>query len=119
MTNLFSRKFRSGSRQIVTASASSEFAQLGEVVEVTIEQTYSGSRAEIKAVSNSSKIDEKIERRIFQNPDKKFCDILNVSRLNISDCKISLDEKISAQKCTEIILQHEETNFKFIKRIAA
>ena len=91
----------------------------GEVVEVTIEQTFSGIHAEVKAVSDSAKIDAKNETRIFQSPDKKFSDVLNTSRLNISDCTINLDEKISSQKCPEIILQHEETNFKFINRLAA
>ena len=91
----------------------------GEVVEVTVEQLYSGIHAEVKAISDSSKIDEKLETRIFQNPDKKFSDVLDTSRLNISNCTINLDEKISEQKCPEIILQHNETNFKFINRLAA
>ena len=91
----------------------------GEIVEVTVEQLYSGIHAEVKAISDSAKIDEKLETRIFQNPDKKFSDVLNTSRLNISNCTINLDEKISAQKCPEIILQHDETNFKFINRLAA
>ena len=91
----------------------------GEVVEVTVEQTFSGIHAEVKAVSDSSKIDEKLETRIFQNPDKKFSDVLNTSRLNISNATVTLDEKFSSQKCPEIILQYDETNFKFINRLAA
>ena len=90
----------------------------GEVVEVVVEQNYGGIYAEIKAVSDSLKLDEKNETRIFQNPDKTFGNVLNDLRLNISNCKVNLEE-FSAQKCPEIIFQHEETNFNFINRLAA
>ena len=91
----------------------------GEVVETVIEKTFRGSYAEIKAVSNSCKVDETPETRIFQNPEKKFAEMLNPSRLNVSDCKIELDEKFSAKTCAEIILQDNETAFEFMNRIAA
>lgn len=90
----------------------------GEVVETLVEQNFGGSYAEIQAVSDSIKIDEKTETRIFQNPDKTFSEIINSARLQISDCKITLDEKFSAQKCEEIILQNHETNFNFMNRLA-
>ena len=91
----------------------------GEIIETFTEKNFGGSYAEIKAVSDSFKIDETPETRIFQNPEKTFSEIINPARLKITDCKINLDEKFSAEKCKEIILQNQEANFNFMNRLAA
>ena len=91
----------------------------GEVTEVSIEKNFRGSYVEVTAQSISFKTDELSETRIFQSPEKKFNEILNSSRLNLKSCALALDEKFSSQACPEIILQHDETNFNFIKRLAA
>lgn len=90
----------------------------GQVEEVVIEQTFRGSYVEVKARSASTKIDEKAATRIFQSPDKKFGEILNPARLELKDCSLELDGKLSAKSCPEIILQNDETAFEFIKRLA-
>ena len=91
----------------------------GEVTEVSIEQNFGGSRVEVTAVSSSLKSDEIAETRIFQSPVKTFGDVLNSSRLNLKNCSIELDEKISSRSCPKIILQNAETAFEFVKRLAA
>lgn len=90
----------------------------GEIAEVLIEQNFGGSFVDVTAHSISTKTDEISETRIFQNPDKNFGDILNSTRLNLNGCALTLDEKFSAQKCPEIILQDAETNFNFMRRLA-
>ncbi|MCR5834297.1 MAG: hypothetical protein K6G55_06595 [Selenomonadaceae bacterium] len=91
----------------------------GEIDDVIVEQTYQGCCAEVTAHSLSVKEDEKPETRIFQNPEKKFIEFLNQGRLNLKNCTLTLDEKLAAKTCKEIILQNDETNFEFIKRMAA
>lgn len=91
----------------------------GDVAEILIEQTYQGSYVEVKAVSASQKVDDKHETRIFQNPDKKFQEFLNPERLSLKNCALELEPKLAAATCREIILQSDETNFNFIKRLAA
>lgn len=90
----------------------------GEVAEVFIEATYHGSYIEVQAVSSSQKTDKTKATRIFQSPDKKFQEILNPERLNLKNCSVELDAKLAAKACREIILQ-DETNFDFVKRLAA
>ena len=90
----------------------------GEVAEVFIETTYHGGYAEVKAVSSSQKTDDNTATRIFQSPDKKFQEILNPERLSLKNCSVELDAKLAAETCREIILQ-AETNFDFVKRLAA
>lgn len=91
----------------------------GEVTDVSIEKTFQGNYVEVTAQSISFKMDELSETRIFQSPEKKFNEILNSSRLDLKGCALVLDEKFSSRACPEIILQHDETNFNFIKRLAA
>ena len=86
----------------------------GEVTEILIERTYRGSYAEIKAVSSSLKTDEVKETRIFQNPEKTFGEVFK-----LKNCSPEVEDKLAAQKCKEIILQDAETNFEFVKRLAA
>lgn len=91
----------------------------GEVAEVFIEPTYHGSCVEVKAMSSSQKTDETKATRIFQSPDKKFQEILNPERLSLKNCSVELDAKLGAKACREIILQDDETNFDFVRRLAA
>ena len=91
----------------------------GEVTEVLIEQTYHGSYVEIRAESTSLKTDEEPQTRIFQNPEKKFGEVLSSERLKLKNCAVALDDKLKSQPCKEIILQDAETNFEFVKRLAA
>ena len=90
----------------------------GEVTEVVIDQTFSGNRVEVTAVSSSLKVDEVPATRIFQSPTKTFGDVLNAKRLHV-DCSIELDGKLSATPCPEVILQDNETAFEFVNRLAA
>lgn len=91
----------------------------GEVTEVVIDQTFSGGRVEVTAVSSSLKTDEVPATRIFQSPTKTFGDVLNAARLKLKDCSIELDGKLSATACREVILQDNETAFEFVNRLAA
>ncbi len=91
----------------------------GEVAEILIEQTYHGNYVEVLAKSASVKSDETKETRIFQNPEKFFSDILNPARLKLQNCSVELENKFATKLCREIILQDGETNFEFIKRLAA
>ena len=91
----------------------------GEVTEILIERTYQGSYAEVRATSSSLKTDETKDRRIFQNPEKLFREIMNVERLKLKNCSLEVEDKLAAQPCKEIILQDGETNFEFLKRLAA
>lgn len=91
----------------------------GEVAEILIERTYHGNYVEVLAKSASFKSDETKETRIFQNPKKVFSDILNPARLKLKNCSVELENKFATKSCREIILQDGETNFGFIKRLAA
>lgn len=54
--------------------------------------------------------------RIFQNPKKTYKDILNT--LEKDGLRLECDANISQKQLKKIVVQIEETNFEFLKRIA-
>ena len=83
-----------------------------------IENNFGASRIYVTCVSLSIKTDEEFKTRIFHNPDKKISDVLSTSRLSLESADLKLSEKFSALKYSPVILQNQETNFRFISRLA-
>ena len=90
----------------------------GRIEEVEVEKTFSRTCIRVSAVSETQLIDEEPVTRIFQNPDKTFSDVLNKSRLKLNNCNLQLDDTFANFKPKVVILQNQETNFQFIKRLA-
>lgn len=90
----------------------------GEIKSVTMERMVSRTCVEVYAIGDSAKIDEEKHSRIFQNPEKTFSDVLNISRLKLKKCELSLAPELAKEKYKNIILQNQETDFEFMKRLA-
>lgn len=89
----------------------------GRVESVEVENCIGAARVFVSCVSLSIFEDEEIKTRIFHNPDKKFSDVLNPSRLSLkADLKVASD--FSNLKYAPVILQNQETNFEFMARLA-
>lgn len=90
----------------------------GEIKSITLNRKISKTCIEVFAVSDSKKIDEEKHTRVFQNPEKTFADVLNISRLKLQNCELSLSSETAKTKYKNIILQNQETDFEFINRLS-
>lgn len=91
----------------------------GRVKKVTSELSFGASSVNVEAVSLSILTDEKEKSRIFHNPEKKWKDILAHDRLSLEKCGLRLSSQIAKLPCKAVILQNRETDFAFIRRMAA
>lgn len=90
----------------------------GEIYEIALERAISRTCIEVVAFSDSKKTDEEEHTRLFQNPKKTFGEILNPMRLKLKNCRLNLPSELAMKKYEKILLQNQETNFEFIKRLA-
>ena len=90
----------------------------GKIYEISLERTFSHTCIEVVAFSDSKKTDEEEHTRLFQNPKKTFGEILNPIRLKLKDCRLNLPSELATKKYEKILLQNQETDFEFIKRLA-
>ncbi len=90
----------------------------GEIYEIALERAISRTCIEVIAFSDSKKIDEEEHTRLFQNPKKTFGEILNPMRLKLKNCRLNLPDELATKKYEKILLQNQETDFEFIKRLA-
>lgn len=90
----------------------------GEVSKITFERTFSRTRIFFIAVSRTKLLDEKTYTRVFQNPEKKIGEVLSAVRLAISGCNLLIEDELKVLAYPHILLQSQETNFQFIKRLA-
>ena len=90
----------------------------GEIEEVILERVIARTCIEVTAISYSKKVDIDKKTRIFQDPNKKFSDFLNTSRLKLKNCELNLASEMSNQKYENILFQMQETDFEFIKRLS-
>ena len=90
----------------------------GRVDNIQVSNLLHSSYIEVQATSFSAVEDEETKVRIWQNPAKKFEDILSKSKLSLSKCDLQLDKLLSSQQCEIPVLQNQETNFAFLRRIS-
>ena len=90
----------------------------GRVESVEVERTVGSLHVKAACISLSVQTDEKKFSRIFHNPDKKISDVLSKSRLALEESNLILSENFAEKKYPQVLLQNQETNFNFIKRLA-
>lgn len=90
----------------------------GRVDSIQVSNLLHSSSIEVQATSFSVAEDEETKVRIWQNPAKKFEDILSKSKLALSKCELRLENLLSSQQCETPVLQNQETNFAFLRRIS-
>ena len=90
----------------------------GEIYEIALERAISRTCIEVVAFSDSKKTDVEEHTRLFQNPKKTFGEILTPTRLKLKNCRLNLPSELAMKKYEKILLQNQETNFEFIKRLA-
>ena len=90
----------------------------GKVDNIQVSKLLHSSTIVVQATSFSAAEDEEIKTRIWQNPTKKFEDILSKSKLSLSKCELRLAKPLSSQQYSLPVLQNQETNFAFLRRIA-
>lgn len=105
-------------KEISVTTDDNEPIFFGRVETVEVENNFGASRVYVSCVSLSIKTDEEKKTRIFHNPEKKFSDVLNTSRLSLESAELKLSKKISSLKNSSVILQNQETNFQFLLRLA-
>ncbi len=91
----------------------------GKVDEVKLTKTLHSAAVEVRAISLSVFEDETRHVRIWQNPAKSFGDIISAQRLALKSCNLELDAKIQALKYPAPVIQNQETNFEFMRRLAS
>ena len=90
----------------------------GRIENVKVNKSLHSADIEVFARSFSVIEDESIYTRIWQNPSKKFGDVLSKSRLELKNCDLRLSNNLIAIQYSNPILQNQESNFSFIRRIA-
>lgn len=90
----------------------------GIVQEISIERTYASTFLDVSLISLSSLIDQEDKIRIFQDPDKKYADILSATRLALKKCELRLAGRLKTMKYENVVVQNQETDFAFIRRLA-
>lgn len=90
----------------------------GIIQEISIERTYVSTFLDVSLISLSSLIDQEDKIRIFQDPDKKYADILSATRLALKKCELRLAGRLKTMKYENVVVQNQETDFNFIRRLA-
>lgn len=93
----------------------------GLIQEINVEKTYSSTALEVFLTSASIKIDREPQSRIFQDLKKTYGKILSAASmptLKTSGCSLDLDGKLNGKPYKNVLVQNEETDFAFIKRMA-
>ena len=90
----------------------------GIVQEISIERTYASTFLDVSLISLSSLIDQEDKIRIFQDPDKKYVDMLSAARLALKKCELRLAGRLKTAKYENVVVQNQETDFNFIRRLA-
>lgn len=90
----------------------------GIVQEISIERTYASTFLDVSLISLSSLIDQEDKIRIFQDPDKKYADMLSAARLALKKCELRLAGRLKTAKYENVVVQNQETDFNFIRRLA-
>ena len=90
----------------------------GKIQEIKVSKLLHSTTVEVHAASLSVIEDEEPHTRIWQNPDKKIDDIISKSQLALKNCDLQLSKSLSQQEYPLPILQNQETNFAFLKRVS-
>lgn len=90
----------------------------GRVDNIQVSNLLHSSSIEVQAISFSVAEDEETKVRIWQNPEKKFEEIFSKSKMSLSKCDLQLIKSLGSQKCEAPVLQNQETNFTFLRRIS-
>ncbi len=101
----------------ICVSLSGELVYTGRMESFHLSRSYQKTSVCIRAVSMSKELDERVEYRVYQNPDKTLSEIAGF----ISDEKneVLCVGAAANEKIEEIIVQHGETDFSFLRRISA
>lgn len=91
----------------------------GRVEEVRLHKMLHSVVIKVRAVSLSAEEDEAAHTRIWQNPQKKLGAVLSTAQLALIKTDLRLSKALVAQQYAQPILQNQETNFAFLRRIAA
>ena len=91
----------------------------GLVDRVEVEKTYGSTFLNVALISCTQRLDTEEKTRIFQNPHKRLGEVLSASRLRLTNCELELAEDLRKQIYEKVIVQDKETDFQFIKRMAA
>lgn len=91
----------------------------GRVEEVRLRRMLHSALVEVRAESFSAAEDEAVHTRIWQNPRKKLGEVLAISQLALISCDLRLSKLLMAQTYAAPILQNQEPNFAFLRRMAA
>ncbi|WP_297422957.1 hypothetical protein [Clostridium sp.] len=90
----------------------------GIIVDVEIKEYKRSYYAIIKAKSSTWILDQKLKKRSFLKDTITYEDILNVMKNDYERCAFVADDK-AVQKVDKLIVQYDETDFEFLKRIAS
>ena len=90
----------------------------GRVESVEVENLFGAVRVHVSCVSLSILADENSRTRLFHNPDKKISDVLSTARLSLESGILKISPDFAVLKYSPVVLQNQETNFKFIARLA-
>ena len=91
----------------------------GIVQEISVKKTYSSTTLDVSLASLSVRLDQEKKNRIFQDPQKRFGDLLSAQRLALPSCELRLLDNLQSVVYEPVVVQSEETDFAFIRRMAA
>lgn len=91
----------------------------GLVSEITIGKGKRDNHLELKAVSSSYKLNDKKITMVFQDKETSYGDVIKkISKSNNHEITI-MDREISHRKIEKLLIQYEESNWEFLKRICS
>lgn len=88
----------------------------GKISEIECSKTYLRTSVQVKAHSFSVDLDSDKKKRVYQNPENTYEKIFEFLSDEKNKIKI-IEDSFSDIKVNAVLVQNEETNFEFIKKI--
>lgn len=100
----------------ISVGLDGEIVFSGTIRRIDSVKTYLITKVRITAISFSDILDSEIHNRVFQSPKKtyeKICSFFSDNKVEVK----CVDESINDEQIENILLQHNETDFEFLRRI--
>ena len=103
--------------QITRLEDEKQIYLVGRITNISGSVSYNNNLINIEIISNSLQIDKEPKFRVYQSPDKTFNQVIDKISTNNFIIQI-LENEIKNKKISNVLLQNNETDFQFLKKVA-
>lgn len=103
--------------QITRLEDEKQIYLVGRITNISGSVSYNNNLINIEIISNSLQIDKEPKFRVYQSPDKTFNKVIDKISTNNFIIQI-LENEIKNKKISNVLLQNNETDFQFLKKVA-